>query len=285
MVYDNGLLINSPCMAHNRKSMTSIQVVSDFLAQFAPLSLAADWDNVGLLAGDPTAPAEKIMTCLTITLSVMEEAISEGASLIVTHHPLPFRPLKQLTTQSTTGMLLWKLARAGIAIYSPHTAFDSATQGINQRWAEELELTEVKPLEIPLDAPAGAGTGRFGKLSRAAGLIEVATRIAKLLDIRSLQIVGDADQPVSKVAIGCGSGGSLLTLASKAGCDLFVTGEASFHTSLEAEALGIALVLTGHYASERFAVEDLAHVLAEQFPECRVWPSRRERDPIGWLTF
>jgi putative NIF3 family GTP cyclohydrolase 1 type 2 len=75
----------------------------------------------------------------------------------------------------------------------------------------------------------------------------------------------------------------LLAAVLDRGCDCFVTGEVRFHTCLEAEANGIALVLAGHFASERFAVEALAEMLAAQFPSATVWPSRRERDPIGWF--
>ena len=62
-----------------------------------------------------------------------------------------------------------------------------------------------------------------------------------------------------------------------------VLGEARFHTCVEAEAWGIGLLLPGHFASERFAVEDLAELLAKEFPEVQVWASREERDPLQWL--
>jgi putative NIF3 family GTP cyclohydrolase 1 type 2 len=88
---------------------------------------------------------------------------------------------------------------------------------------------------------------------------------------------------IESVAVACGSGGSFLEPAMRAGCQLLVTGETSFHTCLEAEARGMALLLTGHYASERFAVEKLAEVLAGQFVGVEVWASRDECDPLMWL--
>ena len=104
--------------------MTKIQQVCEYLDQFAPTRLAEEWDNVGLLTGDRAAECQKIMTCLTVTPDSAAEAIEQGASLIVSHHPLPFRPLKRLTTDSTPSRLVWELARANVAIYSPHTGFD-----------------------------------------------------------------------------------------------------------------------------------------------------------------
>jgi putative NIF3 family GTP cyclohydrolase 1 type 2 len=84
------------------------------------------------------------------------------------------------------------------------------------------------------------------------------------------------------VGIACGSAGSFLPHARRAGCQLFITGETSFHSCLEAEALGIALLLPGHYASERFGVEALAGEIQNQFPVLEVWASRVEQDPLTW---
>src|SRR5207249_5673323 len=95
------------------------------LRQLAPLELAADWDNVGLLLGDPDAEVARILTCLTVTPEVAAEAVDSRAHLIVTHHPILFRAAKRLTTASTEGRMLLALARAGVAVYSAHTAFDN----------------------------------------------------------------------------------------------------------------------------------------------------------------
>lgn len=264
-------------------AMPQIQAVVDYLAELAPPSLAAEWDNVGLLVGDPSAIAAKVMTCLTITEATATEAIAEGAVLIVSHHPLPFRPLKQITTASVPGKLLWKLIGEGIAIYSPHTAFDSAIAGINQLWAERLRLRTIDVLETPKDAPPGAGMGRVGDFSEPVALSALAKQLALAFGLPGIQVVGEPNRLVHRAGIACGSGGSMLPLAAKAKCDLFVTGEAGFHTCLEAESLGIAMILAGHYASERFGVESLAQQLQLRFPDSVIWASRRERDPLTWI--
>ncbi len=110
-----------------------LDAVCQVLSRHAPLSLAESWDNVGLLLGDRSSEVSKLMTCLTVTPSVVEEAVEQGVDLVVTHHPIPFRPLSRVTCDSITGALLWRLIGAGVAVYSAHTAFDSAEQGINQR--------------------------------------------------------------------------------------------------------------------------------------------------------
>jgi len=263
--------------------MLTVAAVAQFLEAFAPVRLAEEWDNVGLLVGDAARPVARIMTCLTLTPASVAEAVQDKADLIVAHHPLPFRPLRRLTSESNEGRLLLDLIGARIAVYSPHTAFDSAGQGINQRLAEGLGLVEIAPLTADSQDPA-IGTGRFGRMASAVTLAELSGRVARFLHIEQLQIVGDPKRQISRVAVGCGSAGELLDAAARQGCDCFVTGEARFHSCLEAEALGVALVLAGHFASERFAVEQLAEILAGQFPAAAVWTSRAERDPIVWIT-
>jgi len=251
----------------------------DFLDALAPLRLAADWDNVGLLVGDRLQTVSRMMTCLTVTPAVAAEAIRGQADLVVTHHPLPFRPLKRLTTDEPTGRLLLDLIRAGVSIYSPHTALDSAAQGINQQLAEGLGLVEIQPL-VPAD---DLGAGRCGRLVQAQTLGQVAARLKQFLKIGNVAAVGDLQRPIKRIGIACGSGGELLDAAIAARCDLFLTGEARLHTCYEAEARGIALLLAGHYASERFGVEKLAEILGGQFPSLATWASRDERDPLTWL--
>src|SRR5690242_11287475 len=117
--------------------------VADLIATLetiAPLAGAAEWDNVGLLLGDRAATVERVMTCLTVTPASAREALAERAQMIVTHHPILFRPIKRLTAGNAEGRMLLDLARAGVAVYSPHTAFDNAAGGINDLLAQKLGL-------------------------------------------------------------------------------------------------------------------------------------------------
>ena len=261
--------------------MLTVAEVARFLDAFAPPSLAESWDNVGLLVGKHEQPVRRIMTCLTITPTSAKEAVASQADLIVSHHPLPFRPLKRLTAETSEGRLLLELIGAKISVYSPHTAFDSAQQGINQRLATGLQLEEIAPL-VP-GTELGQGAGRYGRLQAAIPLSGLVARVKQLLAINNIQAVGPLQRRVERVAVACGSAGELLAAANAAGCDCLVTGEMRFHACLEAESLGMGLVLAGHFASERFAVEALAGVLAEKFPSLQVWPSQQETDPLHWL--
>ena len=246
----------------------------------APLRLAEEWDNVGLLVGNRKKHVTNVMTCLTITPASCAEAIEKEAELVIAHHPLPFRPLKRLTTDTTAGSMLLDMIKTDIAIYSPHTSFDSALTGINQQIASGLGLEQVEmlnPLEEDVDQ---LGSGRIGSLPAKVSIRDFCETVKSFFGIPQLQYVGKPDQNVSKVAIACGSAGQFMQQAIRKGCDAFVTGETNFHTCLEAEATGTLLVLPGHFATERFALEWLAQQIKSELPELNVWASNAETDPI-----
>ncbi|SRR6056297_624794 len=261
--------------------MTKLDALCSSLAQMAPLALAESWDNVGLLVGRRSAEVDQVMTCLTITPEVVQEAIGRSVGLIVTHHPLPFQPLKKITSDSSTGQMLLSLIGAGVAVYSAHTAFDSAEQGINQSWVNRLGLQHSRPLvAADEDAANPLGSGRYGELPAAMPLSDLVHRAARWVPADSIRFVGDPAATTKRVASACGSGGSFLADADRLGCDAMITGEATFHTCLDAKARGLALILIGHYHSERFAMERLADSLAAQHADLAVWASRAETDPI-----
>jgi dinuclear metal center YbgI/SA1388 family protein len=166
--------------------MTTVSDVTRWLEDFAPARLAESWDNVGLLWGDPNTEIARVMTCLTVTPATASEAIGEKAGLIVSHHPVLFRAVKKIRADLPETGPLWKLARAGIAIASPHTAFDNTHNGINDILCRRLGLVDIKPLrpigpnpsvsrsfkvvvftpepdrEAVLSAAFAAGAGRIG---------------------------------------------------------------------------------------------------------------------------
>jgi putative NIF3 family GTP cyclohydrolase 1 type 2 len=113
-------------------------------------------------------------------------------------------------------------------------------------------------------------------------LSSVATRVKDFLNLPGVHLVGAPQMHVRAVAVACGSAGELLEAAHRAGCDCFVTGEVRFHTCLQAEALGMGLILAGHFASEHFAVQRLAELIKSQFAAVTVWACRNERDPLRW---
>lgn len=261
-----------------------LDAVLQKLSEIAPLRLAESWDNVGLLVGDRGRSIDCVMTCLTITPEVADEAVRRGAGLIVAHHPLPFKPLTRITSDSTTGKMLLALIAGGVAVYSAHTAFDSASNGINAMWSQLLGLKNIKPLDlIPDCSDDSIGVGRYGALAEPTTDEALAKRVAELVGAPRCRVVksfASHTSMISKVAVACGSGGGLLAAAKRRGCDAMVTGEATFHTCLEAQASGISLLLVGHFHSERFAMVRLAETLARDLPGIDVFASVSDVDPL-----
>jgi dinuclear metal center YbgI/SA1388 family protein len=277
--------------------VTQVADIIAFLQDFAPLELAEEWDNVGLLIGTGQRDVNRVMTCLTLTPDVAAEAVADDVDLIVTHHPVLFRAVQRLTDETPSGRMLLELIAGRISVYSPHTAFDSAADGINRQLAESLGLQEIQPLRP--SGPAGAnadvdaadaagettvplGSGRCGALAAPLTLRDFNQRVKTALGVQHLQYVGDEDRQIQRVAIACGAAAEFLGDAARHGCDVLLTGEARFHACLEAQAAGVALVLPGHYATERPAVERLADVIAERFGEIECTASAAERDPVQW---
>lgn len=253
--------------------------ILNVLQQLAPLEFAESWDNVGLLVGNRSREISRAMTCLTLTATTLEEAIREKVELVICHHPIPFKPLSKITDDTTTGKLLLQAIETGIAIYSPHTAWDNAKTGINQQLANILSLELIKPLQPfspSVSSDDSLGVGRHGRLSTPLSIDTLMERIKVAIPtIRSRHTHG-TDHCVSKIGIVCGSGGSMLALVARRGCDAMLTGEATFHQCLEAESLGIALLMIGHHASESFAMKDLASQLQALLPNLQVTTSHLE---------
>jgi dinuclear metal center YbgI/SA1388 family protein len=251
------------------------------LEQLFPTLLAESWGNTGLLIGDRRQTVEALMTCLTVTPTTIDEAIERGVGLIVAHHPLPFRPVAQITTDTTVGRMLLRLIQSGIAVYSPHTRFDSAAFGINEFIVQRLGLTESVPLvELARDLEQAQGSGRLACLAEPLTWDAFVDSVKDKFGMAEVRGVACGRPQVSLVAVACGSGGSLLEAAIDQGCDAFVTGEINFHACLECESRGVGLVLLGHYRSERLGVEQLADRLQNEFSDLEVWASGRESDPI-----
>jgi dinuclear metal center YbgI/SA1388 family protein len=263
--------------------MPALAEVTAELERIAPLRLAAAWDSVGLLVGTDRETIGRVMTCLTLTPRVAEEAARERANLVVTHHPLPFRPIGRLTADSGPGRALLALVRAGAAVWSPHTAWDSAAGGINAQLAEIIGLAHVAPIEPHPEVPL-AGFGRTGTAPHAATVADLARQAAERLGVRTVQIAGDPGRPAGRVGIVCGSGGDCIAQVRQGGCDTLLTGEIKLHQATEAEAAGLAVIAVGHHASEHFSMPVLARRLADALPGLACWASRDDRDPLAWFS-
>ena len=222
----------------------------DLLNQIAPPELAEAWDNVGLLSGHPDNPVDRVLCALDLTEAVIEEAAMLGAQLIVTHHPILFRGRKNLREDDPEGRMLCKMVLAGISHIAMHTNYDNACPGVNDALAATLELHDVERVDRAL---------RLGVTEhRTFG--EFADYAEKALG-GPIRRFGRPEMPVMKVAVLGGSGGDYLPMAVDAGCDVFVTGEISYHKALDAAQDGICVLEAGHAATERPGILALSAAL------------------------
>lgn len=259
--------------------MTSVADICQVLESLAPLSTAESWDNVGLLLGREDRSVSRMMTCLTLTPAVARESIVQNVQLIVTHHPILFRAAKSISSKTVEGRILLDLIEAGVAVYSPHTAFDNADLGINQSIAESLGLGSVEPLRLFEQGFLG-GSGRMGVFPAPVPKQEFLQRLATLLSAEYLEFVWSGPDEVHRVGLACGSAAEYLEDARRAGCDTFITGEARFHSAIEGQSCQMNLVVTGHFSSERPAVIRLANLLSERLPDVECVVSQMDRDPL-----
>ena len=262
--------------------MSSLPEVIAALEAIAPLRLAADWDAVGLLVAPRRPTLDRILTCLTLTPEVAAEAVRRRVDLVISHHPLPFRPVPRITPATGTGRVLLELVGAGVGIWSSHTAWDSAAGGINDQLAAIIGLEAASPIE-PDGVDPRVGFGRQAAAPIGVTVSAVAQRLSAALEPPAVQIVGDRERDAGRVGIVCGSGGDLVGQVAAAGCTTLVTGEIKLHQAVEARAAGLAVIAVGHHASEHFAVVELGRRLAALLPDLELLPADDDRDPIGWL--
>ena len=239
--------------------MTTVRDVEHFLYDWAPAGLAAEWDNVGLLVGDPEREVRRILTTLDITEAVVEEAIGAGVDLIVSHHPVmncAWHPVQTLRTDDRQGRILTKLVENHISAICMHTNLDAAEGGVNDILAKKLGLLDTEYLNEEK-------IGRVGTLKCELPLVEFTRFVVKSLRCNGLRYT-DCGKPVHRVAVGGGACGDYIAQAVALGCDTFVTSDLRYHDFLDTKELN--LIDAGHFPTEQVIVPELCRRLQAAFP-------------------
>jgi dinuclear metal center YbgI/SA1388 family protein len=231
------------------------------LEQLAPSRLAEEWDNVGLQVGREDWPVGRVLVALDVSPVVIEEALGQQAQMLVTHHPLIFRPLHALDLGSPSGRMLDTLVQKRLAVAAAHTNLDSVCGGVNDLLARGVGLVAATVLQ-PDAVDGSSGFGRVGCLSAPTTLAALAARIKTLLGLEAVRLAGRPDLPVRRVAVCSGSGGGLLPAFWQSTAEAFVSGDLRYHDAREAELRDRGLIDIGHYESEALVLEALAQDLA-----------------------
>ena len=239
------------------------------LERLAPPGCACDWDNPGLLVGREDKEVFSVLPALDCTEDVIRRAEKEGADLIITHHPMIFRPVKSVTDRDFTGRRILSLARADISLYAMHTNFDAAPGGMGKLAADLLGLSGCRPLE-PMGELDGKefGIGTVGELGEGLTLRELAEKVKDVFGIPVVNVFGDAEsaKKFHRIAVCPGSGGSTLKYALASGAEVYISGDIGHHDGIDAVSSGMPVIDAGHYGIEHIFNGFIKKYLEEHVP-------------------
>ena len=237
-----------------------VQNISEVMNRIAPRQLAEEWDNPGLLVGSFDSEVEKIFVCLDVTEENIKSAVEFGANLIIVHHPLIFRAVKNFRTDLPLGRKLEILIKNNIAVFAAHTNLDSVQGGVNDVLAQKLGLIDVKTFD-----EENFTLGRIGKLPEKMTAKNFALHVKKSLNAESVRLVEAGDFLIEKVGICGGAGSDIISKAKFHGAQAFVTGDVKYHEAQNAAEIKIHVVDAGHFATEFPVVHVLAEMLQTEF--------------------
>ena len=259
-----------------------IKEIVDALERFAPLPLQDGFDNAGMQVGLTDADCAGALLCLDVTEEVLDEAISLGCNLVVSHHPLIFKGIKSLTGDNYVERCVMKAVKHDITIFSAHTNLDNAVNGVNFKMAEKIGLTHVEVLDPRADGWLNAGAGVVGELPEPEAEEAFLRRIKQTFEVGCVKHTALTGRQIRRVALCGGAGAFLMPEAIKKGADAFITGEIKYHDYF-GRAEEILLAEIGHYESEQYTKEIFKKIISEQFPEVRVMMTSVNTNPINYL--
>ncbi|MFK5882756.1 MAG: Nif3-like dinuclear metal center hexameric protein [Candidatus Izemoplasma sp.] len=250
------------------------QVIKKVLETHFPIDLAYEWDNVGLQIGTMSKNFNKILISLDITKDTVDEAIETKTDLIIVHHPLLFRAIKTINTDSYQGSIIEKLLANNITLYVAHTNFDISNNGMNKMLADMLNIKNQEVLDFTTETE---GLGRIGTVKEQN--IEDFINFAKdTFSVNDARFIGNLNSKVSKVAITGGSGSSVFRQAKIKNADLYITGDITYHTALDILALGLNVLDIGHNIESHFGTY-LKDLLVKENVKCNIILTEIDTNP------
>lgn len=227
--------------------------IIEILQEQSPERYACSWDNVGLLVGDYEKEVKTIYIALDATDDTILRAIEAGADLLLTHHPMIFKSLKQVNSEDFIGRRIIALIKNDISYYAMHTNFD--VKGMAELGAQRMELKDCQVLDVTCwheQEPAGIGT--VGELPCEMTVADCAGKVKEVFGVDLVKIYGRPDQRIKRAAICPGSGKSVIGKAIQAGAQALITGDIDHHEGIDSAAQGLAIIDAGHYGVEKMFV-------------------------------
>lgn len=279
----------------------TITAIVQAVEEYAPRALQESWDNTGWQISPQAVTSGQcsgVMLCLDVTPAVVAEARALGCNLIISHHPLLFRGPRTIDGSTPGQRALVDAIRAGIAVYSSHTALDSAPGGVSHHLGTLLGLTDMRPLS-PSHADPSAGLGVIGTLSGPGitlpALIDLVKQVYRQPALRVTpgpagtalptgdQELATADTPLIRtIALCSGSGGEFIPDAIRAGADAYITSDVRYHDFLD-YGRDIVIVDTGHFESEICTKSIFSRIISQKFPNFAVHMASCEHPPVQYV--
>ena len=259
-----------------------IKQVLNALEQFAPLPLQESWDNAGLQLGLTEAEVSGALLCLDVNEQIVDEAIAKGCNLVVSHHPLLFRGLKQISGADYVQRTVIKALKNDIVVASMHTNMDNARGGVNWKMAEKLGLQECSFFAQKTVGSIEAGSGVIGLLPEKMAAADFIAMVKQRFGVDCAQCNELLERPVRKVALCGGAGDFLLDDAERLGADAFITGEMHYHQYFGHEQ-SIQICVIGHYQSEQYTAEIFREIIQRECPGVRTELACTNTNPIVCL--
>ena len=241
----------------------TVKELYEKLDTLIPRALSCEWDNDGdMCIPSPDNEVNTVLISLDPSEKAIKTAISVGAQLIITHHPLIFRPIKHLSSDPCSDKLI-KLIKSNISLFSFHTRLDALDGGVNDTLAEMLGLKNIEKF-----GPEGEKIGRIGELEAPVTAPQFAAAVRDTLGAASVSLC-DCGKSVSRVALVGGDGGDFLDAADDAGADLYLTGSIGYNKQNEGYERSISILTAGHYHTEAPICGKLAKMLREIDPDIK----------------
>ena len=254
-----------------------LQDIINIIESVAPLSYQESWDNSGLQVGDRNAEIHAALLTVDVTESVVNEAISLGCDLIISHHPLIFKGLKHLTGSTPQERCVEKAIKHGIAIYSSHTSMDAYLHGVSGRMAEKLGVCNYRIL-IPSAADNEVGLGVIGKLPTPMKWVDFVAKVQQTFAC-SLRYIDACTEQVHTIAICGGAGADFAGEAIQQGADAYITADMKYH-EMQAACGQIGVIDLDHWTSEHFTREIFQELLQAHMP---TYVAKTDKTPVKWL--
>ena len=252
---------------------TTVGIVYDLIKEYAPEELAFDGDNVGLLVGSKEDVLTGIVFAVDVNIDSIEMAKEIGANLIISHHPVIFGGMKEITDKTATGKVLLTAIKNGINIICAHTNLDAADEGVSQTLAEIAGLNNIY-------TPNHTNLMRVGELEKEISTKDFVEKLKDRLNINSVYISKNYPESVKSIAVVSGRGCSLLYEAKSTNADIFLLGEIKHENAVYAEILDVCVISCGHHETEVIILNKLKLYLQNQLNELQLNLGVYDKSPM-----